>query len=58
VLDLAEAGFTNKEISAELHLSIRTVHAHKRHICKKLNIAGRNGLIKWLWSTKNGKMKI
>lgn len=48
VLDLIERGYTNKEIAAELYLSARTVHAHRRNICKKLGLSGRGKIQKWL----------
>lgn len=53
VLDVVEIGLTNKEIAEELNLSIRTIHAHRRNICEKLEIRGSNGLIKWLWKVEN-----
>ncbi|NBC65446.1 MAG: hypothetical protein GVY07_07320 [Bacteroidetes bacterium] len=55
VLNLVEKGKTNREIAEELTLSVRTIHAHRRKICNKLSITGRNGLVKWLWWAKNGK---
>jgi DNA-binding NarL/FixJ family response regulator len=41
VLRLAAGGAANKEIAANLQLSIRTVHAHMRHIFEKLGVASR-----------------
>ncbi|NBC65452.1 MAG: hypothetical protein GVY07_07350 [Bacteroidetes bacterium] len=46
VLKLVGKGLSNKAIAEELHLSIRTIHAHRRNICSKLNLKGRNGLVK------------
>lgn len=41
VLRLAAKGSANKEIAAELGLSVRTVHAHMRNIFDKLGVASR-----------------
>jgi DNA-binding NarL/FixJ family response regulator len=41
VLQLAAAGATNKEIASRLDVSVRTVHAHMRHIFDKLGVASR-----------------
>lgn len=41
VLGLAARGASNKLIAHELRLSIRTVHAHMRHIFTKLGVASR-----------------
>ena len=49
VLDLVERGFTNKEIALEMSLSIHTVKTHRKNIHSKLDLKGRNALIKWLW---------
>jgi DNA-binding NarL/FixJ family response regulator len=41
VLRLAARGASNKVIARELHVSVRTVHAHMRHIFTKLMVASR-----------------
>ena len=41
VLRLAARGASNKLIAQELQLSVRTVHAHMRHIFGKLGVASR-----------------
>jgi DNA-binding CsgD family transcriptional regulator len=41
VLDLVGRGFANKEIAAELGISIHTAGNHIRHILEKLNCANR-----------------
>jgi DNA-binding NarL/FixJ family response regulator len=41
VLRLAARGASNKVIAHELELSVRTVHAHMRHIFGKLSVASR-----------------
>jgi len=55
ILKLVEKGFTNKEIAGKLYLSERTIHAHRRSMHDKLNVRGRNGLIKWLYRIRNEK---
>jgi len=41
VLRLAARGASNKLIALELQVSVRTVHAHMRHIFSKLGVASR-----------------
>jgi DNA-binding NarL/FixJ family response regulator len=41
VLRLAARGASNKVIAHELEVSVRTVHAHMRHIFNKLGVASR-----------------
>lgn len=53
ILDLIERGYLNKEIAGEMNISIRTVHAHRRNICYKLDLNGTGALSKWLWKTRN-----
>jgi DNA-binding CsgD family transcriptional regulator len=45
VADLARAGRTNREIAAQLYLSINTVETHLSHVYRKLGISGRWQLI-------------
>jgi DNA-binding CsgD family transcriptional regulator len=45
VADLARAGRTNKEIAAQLYLSVNTVETHLAHIFRKLGINRRWQLI-------------
>lgn len=44
VADLAAAGRTNKEIAAELFLSVKTVETHLRSTFRKLDVARREQL--------------
>jgi DNA-binding CsgD family transcriptional regulator len=45
VADLARAGRTNKEIAAQLYLSVNTVETHLSHIYRKLGVTRRWQLI-------------
>ncbi len=47
VLQLVAEGHTNRAIADKLYVSVKTVEAHKAHICQKLNIKGRAELIKY-----------
>jgi DNA-binding CsgD family transcriptional regulator len=40
----AAAGRTNKQIAADLHLSVRTVESHLQRVYEKLGVAGRHEL--------------
>jgi len=46
---------TVKEIAFELHLSVKTVHAHRQQIMERLNIHDAVGLV--LFSVQNGLIK-
>jgi DNA-binding CsgD family transcriptional regulator len=45
VAELARAGHTNKEIAAQLYLSVNTVETHLAHVFRKLGISRRWQLI-------------
>lgn len=47
VLTLLAEGCSNKEISARLGASIRTVETHRLHLRRKLHIEGRAALVKY-----------
>jgi non-specific serine/threonine protein kinase len=47
VTRLVSAGLANKAIGARLHLSVRTVEAHVRHILAKLGLDNRTQLATW-----------
>ena len=50
VLKLIAAGFLNKQIAAELHLSIKTVANHRQEVMKRLNIHHIAGLTRYALS--------
>lgn len=47
VLQLLVKGFTNKEISGQLYLSIKTVEAHRKKLYSKLNVNSRSDLVSY-----------
>jgi DNA-binding NarL/FixJ family response regulator len=47
ILQLLVEEKTIKEIAAELHLSVKTVHAHREHLMRKLNVQTVAGLTKY-----------
>jgi DNA-binding NarL/FixJ family response regulator len=48
VASLAAHGLSNKEIAGRLHLSVRTVESHIRHILTKLGLVNRTQLANWM----------
>lgn len=56
ILSLVCNGLTNKEISDQLFISVRTVDSHKSHIMEKLGLKNTVELIKF--SIKNGFIEI
>jgi two-component system, NarL family, response regulator NreC len=47
VLRLIALGYTNSEIAAELHLSVRTVESHRAHIQQKTRRSSRAELVRY-----------
>ncbi len=47
VLRLIAAGYGNKEIGAQLTLSVKTVDAHKTNAMRKLDLRGRIDIVKY-----------
>ena len=47
VLRLIALGYSNKEIAAQLGLSVKTVEAHKANAMRKLNMRGRIDIVRY-----------
>src|SRR5689334_13204756 len=47
VLRLIASGYSNKEIAAQLSLSVKTVEAHKANAMRKLELTGRIDIVKY-----------
>lgn len=47
VLQLVAEGFANKQVAAELGISIKTVEKHRQHLMEKLNIHDTAGLTRY-----------
>lgn len=47
VLQLVAEGFANKQVAAELGISIKTVEKHRQHLMDKLNIHDTAGLTRY-----------
>ncbi|HMJ02447.1 MAG TPA: helix-turn-helix transcriptional regulator, partial [Conexibacter sp.] len=45
VLELLQAGRSNGEIAAALHVGVETVRTHARHIYRKLGVRSRRELV-------------
>lgn len=45
ILQLIAESKTNKDIAAELFISVRTVEHHRSNICTKLGLTGKNALL-------------
>jgi DNA-binding NarL/FixJ family response regulator len=47
VVRLVAQGLSNKEIASRLHLSVRTVESHVRHVLTKTGMVNRTQLATW-----------
>jgi two-component system response regulator NreC len=47
VLRLIASGYSNKEIAAQLSLSVKTIEAHKANAMRKLDLNGRIDIVKY-----------
>jgi predicted ATPase/DNA-binding CsgD family transcriptional regulator len=48
VAGLVAKGLSNKEIATSLHVSVRTVESHIRHVLTKIGVANRTQLANWM----------
>jgi DNA-binding CsgD family transcriptional regulator len=48
VAALVAQGLSNKEIATHLHLSVRTVESHIRHVLMRVGLVNRTQLATWL----------
>jgi two-component system response regulator NreC len=55
VLRLTAVGYSNKEIAAHLHISVRTVEVHKTNGMRKLLLTSRAGVVRY--ATLHGWLK-
>ena len=46
IFQLFGAGRTSREIASSLHLSIKTIEAHRANICQKLGLHGTPDLLR------------
>jgi len=49
VVALTAQGLTNKQIGKSLHLSVKTIEAHKSRIMEKLNLQTRHKLVRYAY---------
>jgi non-specific serine/threonine protein kinase len=54
IVELVSEGLTNREVSARLHLSPRTVDAHLDHVRNKLGLRSRTQMVRWLMESRKG----
>jgi two-component system response regulator NreC len=47
ILRAIALGHTNQEIAGQLHLSVRTIEAHRRHVATKLRLNSRAELVRY-----------
>ncbi len=47
VLRMIARGYSNKEIAAELDISVKTVEVHKANVMRKLGLRGRTDVVKY-----------
>lgn len=53
VLQLIAAGMSTSDVARELCLSARTVENHRAHICSRLNLPGRDALLRFALTHKS-----
>lgn len=58
VFSLYAEGYTAREITEQLHLSINTIKTHSKHIYSKLNVSSREELLLYVNMLKESGIKI
>jgi DNA-binding NarL/FixJ family response regulator len=53
IVRLIAEDFDTNAIAEELHISPKTVENHRSHLCKKLNLYGKNALLRYVLEHKN-----
>jgi DNA-binding NarL/FixJ family response regulator len=53
VLELIAAGMSTSDVARELCVSVRTVENHRAHICSRLNLQGRDALLRFALTHKS-----
>lgn len=53
VVELIAAGMGTSDVARELCVSIRTVENHRAHICSRLNLQGRDALLRFALTHKS-----
>lgn len=53
VLELIAAGMSTSDLARELSVSVRTVENHRAHICSRLNLHGRDALLRFALTHKS-----
>jgi DNA-binding NarL/FixJ family response regulator len=53
VLELIAAGMSTSDVARELCVSVRTVENHRAHICGRLNLEGRDALLRFALAHKS-----
>ncbi len=53
ILRCIATGMTSAAMAAELYLSEKTIESHRRNICKKLGLEGKNALLAYAMSNKD-----
>lgn len=57
ILRMTAEGKTSSKMAKELFLSERTIESHRRNICKKLGLEGKNALLTYAMSNKDSILK-
>jgi DNA-binding NarL/FixJ family response regulator len=53
ILKCISEGKTSREIASEFFISHRTVESHRAHICEKLELSGRNRLLRFAFQHRD-----